>query len=50
MKNIQIVDGSINSTFDIFEIEDGKFNILSPNNTDISFLEDYPHLINDKEF
>jgi hypothetical protein len=50
LKNIQIVDGAINSTFDIFEIDDEKFDILFPNNTDISFLDDYPHLSNDKHF
>lgn len=50
MKNIQVIDGAINSTFDIFEIDDEKFSVLFPNNTDLSFLEDYPDLMNDRYF
>lgn len=51
LKNIQVIDGAINSTFDIFEIEDEKFDILFPGEKDVSFLEDYPQrLLNNNHF
>lgn len=44
MKNIQVVDGAINSCFRIFEVEEEKFQILFPSTADIAFLEDFDHL------
>ncbi|GGB72058.1 hypothetical protein [Fictibacillus barbaricus] len=42
-RNIQVIDGAINSTFDVFEIS-------FPNGRNVSFIDDFPHLENDAEF
>jgi hypothetical protein len=49
-RNIQVIDGAINSTFDVFEISDEQYNILFPNGRNVSFLDDFPHLEDDAEF
>ena len=41
MKNVQIIDGAINSVFEIYGVSDPIFNKLFPNGTDISFMEDF---------
>jgi hypothetical protein len=38
MKNIQVIDGARNSTFDIYQISDDLFNQIFPNGTDVAFL------------
>jgi len=40
MKNIQIIDGAQNCTYDIFCIDEEKFEIIFPDNHDIEFVED----------
>lgn len=40
MKNIQIIDGANNCTYDIFGINDEDFKIIFPNGQDIEFIED----------
>lgn len=42
MKNIQIIDGAANATFDIFEISEESFKLLFPNEgQEIEFSEDF---------
>jgi hypothetical protein len=50
MKNIQIIDGSINSIFEVFEVDEGQFNMLFPNNNNIAFIDDFPELDDDINF
>lgn len=40
MKNIQIIDGALNSTFEIYQLPDEIFEIMFPNGTDVAFLDD----------
>jgi hypothetical protein len=49
-KNVQIIDGAINSTFDIFEVSLNQFKVVFPDNKDVAFLDDFPHLDNQTEF
>lgn len=39
-KNIQIIDGALNSAYDIFRASDALFDFIFPNGTDIAFIED----------
>jgi len=49
-KNVQVIDGAINSVFKIFEVSLEQFERLFPNNTDIAFLEDLTDLDDDISF
>ena len=40
MKNIQVIDGAINSVYDIFQMSDDSFKIIYGENTDVAFAED----------
>jgi hypothetical protein len=40
MKNIQVIDGAENCSYDVFSIPDDDFLLLFPNDTDIEFIED----------
>jgi hypothetical protein len=42
MKNIQIIDGAMNSIFEIYAVSDDIFNRLFPSGADIAFAEDFP--------
>jgi hypothetical protein len=45
MKNIQVIDGALNSTFSIFQATDEEFALLFPEaGQDIQYAEDLPHL------
>lgn len=41
MKNIQIIDGACNCTYDIFAVSDEEFDQIFPNGQDIEFAEDF---------
>ncbi len=41
MKNIQIIDGATNSTFEIHAISDGLFRRLFPKGANIAFADDF---------
>jgi hypothetical protein len=41
MKNVQIIDGALNSVFEIYGVSDTIFSKLFPNGADISFAEDF---------
>jgi hypothetical protein len=43
-KNVQVIDGAINSTFEIYEVDIELFDILFPNGNDIAFASEFPHL------
>ena len=40
MKNIQIIDGAENCTYDIFSIDEMNFEVIFPDGQDIEFAED----------
>jgi hypothetical protein len=40
MKNIQVIDGAKNSTFDVYSVPNSLFCTLFPNGTDIAFVEE----------
>jgi hypothetical protein len=53
MKNIQIIDGAKNSTFDIYQISDDLFDLIFSNDTDIAFLAEVEQRLdnrNDSKF
>jgi hypothetical protein len=40
MKNIQVIDGAINSVFDIFASTEAEFSLIFPAGHDIAFIEE----------
>jgi hypothetical protein len=40
MKNIQVIDGARNSTFDIFQASDDEFATIFPPGEDVAFIEE----------
>ena len=51
MKNIEIVDGALNSRFEIYAVEDEVFDVLFPGSGDEIYLEDLSEeLQNDAAF
>ena len=49
MKNVQVIDGADNCTYDIFSIEDEKFEKVFPNGQDIEFIEDLKKRLSEDE-
>lgn len=49
MKNIQVIDGPENCTYDIFSISDRDFKKIFPNRQDIEFIEDFTRRIGKSE-
>jgi hypothetical protein len=41
MKNIQIIDGADNCTYDIYAVTDDEFSAIFPGDTDVEFVEDF---------
>ena len=37
MKNFMVIDGAVNSTFDVFCVDEEMFEIVFPNETDVAF-------------
>jgi hypothetical protein len=48
MKNVQIIDGSQNSVFEIYEVSDDLFAVIFPGDTDVAFLDDIERHIQKK--
>lgn len=40
MKHIQVIDGALNSTFDVFEVSDAIFEQIFPDDTDVAFVDE----------
>jgi hypothetical protein len=40
MKHIQIIDGAVNSIFEIYEVSDELFQLIFPGDSDIAFSND----------
>ncbi len=40
MKNFMVVDGALNSTFDVFGTDEATFSIAFPDGSDIAFLDE----------
>ncbi len=41
MKNIQVIDGADNCTYDIFAVSDKDFKLIFPGDRDIEFVKDF---------
>lgn len=41
MKNVQVIDGANNCTYDIFGISDKGYALMFPNGQDIEFITDF---------
>jgi hypothetical protein len=48
MKNIQVIDGAANCTYDIFQATDEEFIFIFPNETDIEFVNDFVSRVGEK--
>ena len=49
MKNIQVIDGAMNCSYDIFSVTEEEFNILFPEaGQDIEFIEDVIERVGDE--
>jgi hypothetical protein len=40
VKNVQVIDGAVNSVFEIYEVDDETFSVLFPVGNDIVFASD----------
>jgi len=40
MKNIQVIDGAINSVYDIFQATDEEFSLIFPSGEDVAFIDE----------
>lgn len=40
MKNIQVIDGAVNSVYDIFAATDEEFALIFPTGTDVAFIDE----------
>jgi hypothetical protein len=50
MKNIQVIDGAMNCTYDIFSATEKEFKLIFENGTDIEFSSDAEVRIGSEEF
>jgi hypothetical protein len=41
MKNVQVIDGAVNSVFEVYSIPDKLFYTLFPKGTDLAFVKDF---------
>jgi len=41
MKNVQVIDGAINTAYNIYAIPDDEFELIFPDGQDIEFIEDF---------
>ena len=49
MKNIQVIDGAMNCSYDIFSVTEEEFNMLFPEvGQDIEFIEDVIERVGDE--
>lgn len=46
MKNIQIIDGSVNSIFEIYCVDEDIFQVIFPEDRDIAFIDDLKSYLN----
>jgi hypothetical protein len=40
MKNIQVIDGAMNSVYDIFSATEDEFSIIFPEGQDVAFIDE----------
>jgi hypothetical protein len=40
MKNIQVIDGAVNSVYDIFAATEAEFSLIFPPNEDVAFIDE----------
>ena len=50
MKNVQIIDGANNCTYDIYSFTDGEFSIIFPEpGQNVEFIEDVSERVGDEQ-
>jgi len=49
MKNIQVIDGAINSVYDIFQATDEEFALIFPPGEDVAFIDEVVERENQNE-
>lgn len=40
MKNIQVIDGAVNSVYDIFAATEEEFSLIFPDDQDVAFIDE----------
>jgi hypothetical protein len=50
MKNIQIIDGARNSTFEIYEVPDSLYAKIFREGTDVAFLNDVEQVLEERDW
>jgi len=40
LKNIQVIDGAMNSVYDVFATTDDEFSLIFPEGEDIAFIDE----------
>jgi hypothetical protein len=40
MKNIQVIDGAVNSVYDIFQATEEEFSLIFPSGEDVAFIDE----------
>jgi hypothetical protein len=40
LKNIQVIDGAVNSVYDVFSVTDDEFSLIFPEGEDIAFIDE----------
>ena len=48
MKNIQVIDGALNATYDVFQATDEEFDIIFQSGTDVEFIDDVIHRVGEE--
>lgn len=48
MKNVQVIDGADNCTYDVFAATEKEFALLFPDGCDIEFIEDFVDRVGEK--
>lgn len=49
MKNIQVIDGAVNSTFEVYEIPNDVFDMMFPHGADVAFLKEIEKAFDGKQ-
>jgi len=49
MKNIQVIDGAENCTYDIFAATEKEFSLIFPDGQDVEFIDDFIRRVGKKK-
>jgi len=48
MKNVQVIDGAQNCTYDIFSVTEKEYRLLFPGGADVEFISDFIARVGEK--